>query len=50
MRARMISTFVNLSVVLNNYEQLQGCLAIFGLLHFVVSLIVLSYKTIPCKS
>ena len=49
MKAKMMSVFVNLSVVLDNHKQLQGCLAIFGLLHLVISLVVLSRKPISCR-
>ena len=32
MRATIMGAFVNLSVILDNHKQLQGCLAIFGFL------------------
>ena len=44
-----MGAFVNLSVVLDNHKQFQGCLAIFGLLHLGVSLVVLLIKPIPRK-
>ena len=44
----MMGVFVDLSVVLDDHEQLQGCLAILGLLHLVVSFVVLPPKPIPC--
>ena len=44
----MIGAFVNLSVVFDNHEQLQDCLAIFGLFHLVVSLVMFSRKPISC--
>ena len=43
-----MSVFVDLSVVFDNHEQLQGHLAIFGLFHLAVSLVVLLGKPIPC--
>ena len=46
----MMDAFVDLSVVFDNYEQLQGCLAILGLLHLVISLVVLPCKPIPRES
>ena len=49
MRAKLMGAFVDLSMILDNYEQLQGCLAILGLLHLVISLVVLLRKPIPCK-
>ena len=44
----MMGVFVNSSMVLDNHEQLQGCLAILGLFHFGVSLVVLLPEPIPC--
>ena len=49
MKAKMISVFVNLSVILDNHEQFQGCLAIFGLPHLGISSIVLLRKPILCE-
>ena len=46
MRAKVMGVFVNLSMVLDNHEQLQGCLAIFGLSHLGISSIVLLRKPI----
>ena len=48
MRAKMMGVFVNLSMVFDNHEQLQGCLAIFRLLHLDVSLVVLLREPILC--
>ena len=48
--AKMMSVVIDLSVVFNNHEQLQDCLTILGLLHLVVSLVVLLRKPIPRKS
>ena len=50
MRAKMIDALVNLSVVLDNQEQLQGRLAIFGLPCLSISSIVLLRKPIFCGS
>ena len=33
----MMGAFVNLSVVLDNHEQLQDSLTILGLLHLIIS-------------
>ena len=49
MRAKMMSVFINLSVVFDNHEQLQDYLPILGLSHLVISLIVLPRKPIPCE-
>ena len=50
MRAKMMGVFVNLCVVFDNHEQLQDCLAIFGLPCLYVSSIVLLRKPIFCGS
>ena len=44
----MMSVFVNLSVVFDNHEQFQSCLAILGLPCLSVSLIVLLRKPVFC--
>ena len=48
MKAKTMGAFIELSVVLGNHEQHQGCLAIQGLLCLIVSSIVLLRKPVPC--
>ena len=49
MRAKMMGVFVNLPVVFDDHEQLQGCLAIFGLSCLGVSSIVFLRRLILCR-
>ena len=47
MRAKMIGAFINFSVVFDNHEQLQDCLAILGLPCLGIFSIMLLRKPVP---